>query len=148
MIPMIEKILFLKGVDLFTQIPAHELSPIAEISDEVHYAKGQSIFQEGEEGDALYVIVEGSVKVHRADAFLAALGEGQFFGEMAILDAEPRSASVTAESSLVLLRISRADFSELLDEKPEISRGILLVLTRRLRAANRHVGTGGCATSP
>jgi CRP-like cAMP-binding protein len=65
------------------------------------------------------------------------LGLKQCFGEMAILDAEPRSASITALTDLTLLKIQREDFHEILAQKPEISLGIIQVLTDRLRKANR-----------
>ena len=81
--------------------------------------------------------VDGKVKVHSGDQVFAELGTKQCFGEMAILDAEPRSASITALTDLTLLKIQREDFSEILGEKPDISRGIIKVLTGRLREANR-----------
>lgn len=137
MISTVEKVLFLKGVDLFKTIPAEELSHIAQITDEVECAPQETIFNEGDQGDAMYLIVDGKVKVHAGDKVLAELGTSQCVGEMAILDAEPRSASITALTDLTLLKINREDFSEILGEKPEISRGIIKVLTGRLREANR-----------
>ena len=137
MISTVEKVLFLKGVDLFKNIPGEELSYIAQITDEVECAPSQTIFQEGDQGDAMYLIVDGRVKVHSGDEIFAELGNNQCFGEMSILDAEPRSASITALSELILLKIQRDDFAEILAEKPDISRGIIKVLTRRLREANR-----------
>jgi CRP-like cAMP-binding protein len=136
-ISTVEKVLFLKGVDLFKTIPAEELSHIAQITDEVECAPQETIFNEGDQGDAMYLIVDGKVKVHAGDKVLAELGTSQCVGEMAILDAEPRSASITALTDLTLLKINREDFSEILGEKPEISRGIIKVLTGRLREANR-----------
>lgn len=137
MISTVEKVLFLKGVDLFKSIPAEDLSHIAQITDEVEYGVQQTIFKEGDHGDAMYLIVDGSVRVHSGEQIFAELGSKQCFGEMSILDAEPRSASVTALSELTLLKIQRDDFTEILAEKPEISQGIIQVLTRRLREANR-----------
>ena len=137
MISTVEKVLFLKGVDLFSTIPGEDLSHIAQITDEVEFAKAQHVFSEGEQGDAMYLIVEGEVKIHSNLQTLAELSSSQCFGEMAILDAEPRSATVTALSELTLLRIQRDDFHEILAEKPEISLGIIQVLTNRLREANR-----------
>jgi len=136
-ISTVEKVLFLKGVDLFRSIPGEELSHIAQITDEVEYTPEQLVFKEGEQGDAMYLIVDGTVKVHSGDHVFAELGMKQCFGEMAILDAEPRSASITSLSELTLLRIQREDFHEILAEKPEISLGIIQVLTNRLREANR-----------
>ncbi len=137
MISTIEKVLFLKGVDLFKTIPAEELSALAQITDEVEFAPDSLVFKEGDQGDAMYLIVDGHVKVHSGERVFSKLGTNQCFGEMAILDAEPRSASVTSLSELTLLKIKREDFSEILSEKPEISRGIIKVLTTRLRDANK-----------
>ena len=137
MISTVEKVLFLKGVDLFKTIAGEELSHIAQITDELECAPSQVIFKEGDQGDAMYLIVDGKVKVHSGDHVFAELGTNQCFGEMSILDAEPRSASITAMTDLTLLKIQREDFAEILAEKPEISQGIIKVLTRRLREANR-----------
>jgi CRP/FNR family transcriptional regulator, cyclic AMP receptor protein len=136
-ITTVEKVLFLKGVDLFGSIAGEELSHIAQITDEVEYDHSQEIFAEGDQGDAMYLIVDGDVQVHSHGQVLAKLTTNQCFGEMAILDAEPRSADVTALSAITLLRIQRDDFHEILAEKPEISLGIIQVLTNRLREANR-----------
>ena len=137
MISTLEKVLFLKGVDLFQDIPGEELSHIAQITDEVEFAPQQTVFTEGEQGDAMYLIVDGHVKVHSGEQIFAELGPRQCFGEMAILDAEPRSASVTALDELSLLKILREDFHEILAQKPQIALGIIQVLTHRLRDANR-----------
>jgi CRP/FNR family cyclic AMP-dependent transcriptional regulator len=136
-ISTVEKVLFLKGVDLFKNIPGEELTHIARITDEVEYGTESTVFAEGDQGDAMYLIVEGNVRVHAGSQQLAELGTKQCFGEMSILDAEPRSASVTALSELILLKIQNSDFGEILNEKPEISQGIIKVLTRRLREANK-----------
>jgi CRP-like cAMP-binding protein len=137
LISTVEKVLFLKGVDLFGTIAGEELSSIARIADQVDVEPNQLVFKEGDEGDAMYLIVGGKVKVHAGDHVFAELGERQVFGEMSLLDAEPRSASITALTDLTLLKIARDDFTEILAEKPEIAQGILKVLTRRLREANR-----------
>ena len=95
MITTVEKVLFLKSIDLFRALPGEELAQIAEIAEEQPFAKGDPVFSEGEPGDALYLVVEGAVKVHRGDKELARLSVRDVFGEMAVLDSEPRSASVT-----------------------------------------------------
>lgn len=137
MISTVEKVLFLKGIDLFRNIPGEELAHIAQITDETEYAASEAVFHEGDQGDAMYLIIDGQVKVHSGDKIVAQLGTRQCFGEMSILDAEPRSATVTALTYLTVLRIQRDDFVEILAEKPEISLGIIKVLTHRLREANR-----------
>ena len=137
MINTVEKVLFLKSVDLFRALPGEELATIAEIAEEQPFAAGDQIFAEGEPGDALYLVVEGTVKVHKGDKALSQLGERDVFGEMAVLDAEPRSASATVVKDAVLLKIGRDDFRDVLRERPEIGMGVLQVLSRRLRASSR-----------
>jgi len=137
MITTVEKVLFLKSVDLFRALPGEELATIAEIAEEQPFAAGDQIFAEGEPGDALYLVVEGAVKVHKGDKALSQLGEREVFGEMAVLDAEPRTASATVVKDAVLLKIGRDDFRDVLRERPEIGMGVLQVLSRRLRASSR-----------
>ncbi|MHB8874769.1 MAG: cyclic nucleotide-binding domain-containing protein [Myxococcaceae bacterium] len=137
MITTVEKVLFLKSIDLFSQIPGEDLAQVALISTEESREVGEEIFAEGEAGDALYLVLDGKVRVHKQDRVIAELAERECFGEMAILDAAPRSATVTAVSDTNLLKISREDFEEILSEKPEIALGIIRVLSRRLRDAIR-----------
>ncbi|MGQ0507329.1 MAG: cyclic nucleotide-binding domain-containing protein [Myxococcaceae bacterium] len=137
MISTVEKVLFLKSIDLFSQIPGEDLAQVALISSVENRDTGDDIFAEGETGDALYLVLEGKVRIHRQDRVIAELGERECFGEMALLDTEPRSATVTALAPTQLLKISRDDFEGILTEKPEIGMGIIKVLTRRLRNAIR-----------
>jgi CRP-like cAMP-binding protein len=131
----VEKVLFLKSIDLFSQIPGEDLAQVALIATEEAREHGEEIFAEGEAGDALYLVLDGKVRVHRGDRQIAELGERECFGEMAILDASPRSATVTAVQDTNLLKISREDFQEIMSEKPEIALGIIKVLSHRLRNA-------------
>ncbi len=135
MLTTIEKVLFLKGIDLFSQIPGEDLANIALISTEEARDEGEEVFAEGDVGDALYLVLEGKVRVHRREKTIAELGEKECFGEMALLDTAPRSATVTAMTDVALLRISREEFQEIMAEKHEIAMGIIKVLTRRLRDA-------------
>jgi len=135
-ISTVEKVLFLKSVDLFAKIPGEDLAQIAGIAQEVSFEQGELIIQEGEMGDSLFLIIEGQVQVHRLGREISKLGERDAFGEMALLDHEPRSASVTAQSDVTCLKVEREDFFELMSEKIEIAHGIIRVLTHRLREAN------------
>ena len=136
MISTVEKVLFLKSVELFSQIPGEELAQIAGIAQEVHLERGELIIQEGEMGDSMFLIIEGEVMVHRLGKELTRLGERESFGEMALLDNEPRSATVSAVSDVTCLKVEREDFYELMSEKVEIGHGIIRMLTQRLREAN------------
>jgi CRP/FNR family transcriptional regulator, cyclic AMP receptor protein len=137
MLSAVEKVLFLKSIDLFSQIPGEDLAQVALISTEEQKDLGEEIFAEGESGDALFLVIDGKVRVHKQDRMIAELGERECFGEMALLDAAPRSATVTALSETNLLKITREDFEDIMSEKPEIAMGIIKVLTRRLRDAIR-----------
>jgi CRP/FNR family transcriptional regulator, cyclic AMP receptor protein len=151
MISTVEKVLFLKSIDLFSQIPGEDLSQIALITDEIQYEEGDEIFHEGDPGDTLYFVIEGKVRIHTGGGGgdeLAVLGERQVFGEMALLDSEPRSASATAIADVVLLKIHRDDFHEILAEKAEIAQGIIKVLTRRLRNTIDRRRAGGLPAAP
>ena len=153
MISTVEKVLFLKSIDLFSQIPGEDLSQIALITDEVDFDSGDEIFREGEPGQTLFFIVEGDVRIPSEGDIddLAVLSERAVFGEMSLLDSEPRSASATANSDVRCLKIEREDFNEILAEKGEIAQGIIKVLTRRLRNTleRRRSGTSGAVpTSP
>lgn len=136
MLSTIEKVLFLKSIELFSQTRGEALAEIGLIALEELHETGDEIFAEGDSGDALYLVLEGKVRVHRQGQTLAELGERECFGEMALLDSETRSANVTTMGPTGLLKISREDFQELLVEKPEIALGIIKVLTARLRRAS------------
>jgi CRP-like cAMP-binding protein len=135
MLSVVEKVLFLKSIELFSQIPGEDLAAVALIATEERRETGDEIFTEGESGDALFLVIEGMVRVHKGERVIADLGARECFGEMAVLDAAPRSAGVTALSDVTLLKIAREDFQEVMSEKPEIAQGIIAVLTRRLRTA-------------
>jgi|SRR3990172_2617416 CRP-like cAMP-binding protein len=137
MITTVEKVLFLKSVDLFSQIPGEDLAQLALITLEEARDAGEEIFAEGEVGDALYIVLDGTVRVHKGDKTIAELGARECFGEMAILDASPRSATVTTRGEVQLLKISREDFQDIMAEKHPIALGVIKVLTRRLREAIR-----------
>ncbi len=135
MLTTVEKVLFLKSIDLFRRIPGDDLARLSAITSEVAFENGELVFEAGEPGDALYLVIEGRVRVHRGERQIAELAERTCFGEMAILDSAPRSASVTCASEAVCLKIEREDFYEILGEKPEIAQGIIRVLSARLRDA-------------
>ncbi len=133
MISTVEKVLFLKSIDLFSQIPGEDLLRVAQIAEEIAFEPKETVMAEGELGDSLYLIVDGNVEVFKGDRLVVELGERECVGEMAILDSEPRSATVRAKSAVNALKIEREDFYDVMNEKTEIAQGIIKVLTRRLR---------------
>jgi CRP-like cAMP-binding protein len=133
----IERVALLKTVDIFAETPDYVLASVARIIEEVELAPGETFIQQGEVGDDMYLIIQGQVRVHNGDRTIIVLGPGESVGEFAILDPEPRSASVTAEESALLFRIDKAPFDEVMANRPEIAQGINRVLVRRLREQGR-----------
>lgn len=129
----VQKILFLRKVPLFAGMSTRELGRVAGIAEEVVVPKGEIVLKEGEFGDSMFVIVDGSVVIHRADVNLNSLKPGDYLGEMSILDGEPRSASATATSDTLLLRINQSEFHEILSSSFEAVRAIFRTLSLRLR---------------
>ncbi len=139
MLSTVEKVLLLKQIDLFTRIPGEELARIARITREVAFTAGEALIYEGDIGEAAYLIVEGSVSVQVGGKDLTTLNTNQCVGEMAILDSEPRSASVIALETVRALKIEREDFHDILNHRNDIAIGIIKVLTWRLRRQLGHV---------
>ena len=133
MLTTIEKVILLKDVELFAETPDELLAEVAGLLTEVELPAGQAVFQKGDPGDSLYIVVSGRVRVHDGDYMLNVLGESEVFGEMALLEPEPRMAGVTTETDALLLRLDGEPFFELIDTRSEVARGIIRVLSRRLR---------------
>jgi CRP/FNR family cyclic AMP-dependent transcriptional regulator len=136
----------LKKVPLFSQLAPSELDRVADISRERAYPRNSVILFEDDPGDALYVVAQGQVKVvligeDGREVILSVMGEGEFFGEMALVDDEPRSAHVIAMEDSTLLVIRREDFQGILKQTPGIALALLRELSRRLRRVDEKVGS-------
>ena len=132
-----ERILFLRSVPLFADIDGNDLQWINEITREKKYKAGQTVFRENDVGDSLYIIISGSVRVLKGDnqVILQILEERETFGEMSILDQEPRSATVEVQKDATLLAIKRDDFQRLLLARPQLAFSLFRTISRRLREA-------------
>lgn len=128
-----ERILFLRSVAIFADVDGADLQWINEITRERKVRKGQVVFHENDVGDAMYLILSGQVRVSRGATNLELLGERDCFGEMSILDNEPRSATVRATQDSVMLAIKRDDFQRLVLARPQISFSLFRTISRRLR---------------
>ncbi len=142
MIPLIEKVMILKGSEFFRNFPGSDLAGIAALADVVYAEPGEVIFEQGAEGSAFYVVVEGAIRISRGQTDLATLGAREGFGEMAILDRETRSATATANVATTLLRLDRDSFDRAVESNPVVARGIYRVLTERLRNTLAQVAAG------
>lgn len=134
---IIDLVLALKNVSIFSEIPENIMAEVAEIIEIMEIKRGELIMKKGEIGNCMYVIREGSVKVHDGAKILAQLEKNDIVGELSLLAPVPRTADVTALEDLVLFRIDRAYFLDLLYEEPEIMNGILKVLVQRIIRLNQ-----------
>lgn len=134
MLSTFERIIILKGADLFAAVPDELLAEVAGLLVEEEHADGTTIFLKGDPGASMYLIVEGRVRIHDGPHTLNELGSRGVFGEMAVLDPAPRVASATAVGDLLLLRLESELLLDLLDRRPEIGRGLIRVMIGQLRA--------------
>jgi CRP-like cAMP-binding protein len=132
----IEKVLTLRAARMFEEAPEEVLSEVAAILEEVEVAGGHAVFAKGDAGDSMYIIAEGRMSVLEGERTVSELGEGDVFGELALLDPEPRLFTVRALEDTRLLRLDREAFLELMAGNIEIVRGVLHVLCGRLRQAD------------
>lgn len=141
---MADNIEFLRYVPIFSELDDSTLEQISKLGLRKNYTKDSVVLFEQETGSALFVIINGKVKVSRVsddgkEVILTILGDSDFFGEMAILDGLTRSANVTAMEDSELFIIQRSDFLDLLHSHPEVSIALLQELTQRLRSADMKI---------
>jgi len=127
----------LASVPLFAGLSRRHLRKLAAMAQEVHYRDGRVIVEAGETGNAFYVIVEGKAAVYRGKVPSGRprdrLGPGDFFGELALLDGGPRTATVVAQGALVVLRLRRAAFHKMITREPQVAEKIMAGLAGRIR---------------
>ena len=136
----------LKAVPLFASFPEDQLGMIATMVTRRSAARANTIMAAGDATDSLYIVLSGRLKVMMSDSdgkevILAILGPGEFFGEMGLIDDEPRSASVVTLEPCELLSIAKRDFRKCLAENFEMSMAVMRGLVRRLREADRKIGS-------
>ena len=132
-----DKIERLEAVPLFQACTRRQLRAVARIAGVFDAPADAVIIRAGEPGEEFFLIVEGTARVHVSAKKRLRLQPGDFFGEMSLLDGEPRSATVVAETPLRLLVIDRRNFSALLDQAPGLTQSLLVTLCRRVRLAER-----------
>lgn len=121
---------------LFSACTKRELQLIGRASDEVDVQAGKALTEEGKPGHEFYLILDGQASVKRGNRKVATLAAGQYFGELSLLDRGPRTATVTAETDLLLLVLGQREFNGLLDEVPGLAHKVLRTMAARLREAD------------
>jgi CRP-like cAMP-binding protein len=130
-------------VEMLNQIPIwsglsnQDLHSIVRLAKDLRYDAGEVIVKKGESGVGFYLILDGSVEVKSGETLLSKLGRGQFFGEMSVLDDEPRSADVIAVEPSRCLALTPWGFEALVSNHPKIALKMLRELVRRLRETNK-----------
>ena len=135
-VSLLERVRMLKRTTLFAETSENVLATIVLLMKEAAFEPEQEIFSKGSLGTSLFVVCEGKVGIFDGQCQLTAFGKGDFFGELALLDAEARSASAVALERVVAYRLDQADFYNVLEECPEVVRNIMRVLCQRLRRQN------------
>jgi CRP/FNR family cyclic AMP-dependent transcriptional regulator len=136
----------LRSVPLFSSVPEEQLRLLTTVVTRRSTTRGSIIMAAGDPTDSLYIILSGRLKVMMSDAdgkevILSILGAGEFFGEMGLIDDNPRSASVVAIEPCELLAITRRDFKKCMTENAEMAVAVMRGLVRRLREADRKIGS-------
>jgi two-component system, sensor histidine kinase and response regulator len=131
-----EIIPLIREIELFTNFDDNVLAILAQNMKEITVKKDETLFAKGDQENSLFIVIDGSLKVHNNDYTFTILNNKQFFGEYALIDSAQRSASVTAVSDSVLLKLSQAVFNQVMETRPELWKSVLMSLTKRLRDFN------------
>jgi CRP-like cAMP-binding protein len=132
-----QKVKLLSKVPLFAECNAKELSRIASLADEIEVDKGYVLTRQGSPGRECFVVSKGKAKCVLRGKRIATYGPGDVFGEMALLDNEPRSATITAESDMVLFVVDARSFWGLCEQVPSVTRKIMKAIAQRLRRVEK-----------
>ncbi len=129
------KLEMLSKIPLFAHCTPKELGLIGRLTDQVTADQGEVLTREGKPGREFFVVAEGKARVTIEDREIATLGPGDFFGEMAIIDQGPRSATVVAETPMRLYLVDHQPFWTMVHSSPAVAQSVMRALAQRLRAS-------------
>lgn len=130
---VIEKVILLQDVDVFAEVPTENLAVLAAVADEVSLLAGDVLYREDDPADALYMVLDGRIRLSRGDRTVVEAGPGEAFGTWALFDDAPRLTTAEAVADATLLRIDRDDFIDLMADHVRIAQGVIKTVARRLR---------------
>ena len=133
MLTTVEKVIFLQDIDIFEFTSTEDLAHIAAITDEVQFQAGETLFKEGDISDAMYMVIEGKVRLTRGDQEVMVAAKKDVFGTWALFDDEPRVVAATTLDNSLLLQIDKEDFIDLLADHVAITQSVLKTMVKRLR---------------
>lgn len=140
MLTIVEKVMLLQEVDIFKFTTTEDLAHIAAITEEVELADNQVLFNEGDIPDAMYMVIDGGVRLSRNTQEIMIAKSKDVFGTWALFDDEPQVAAAATLQESKLLRIDREDFIDLLADHVQITQGILKALVKKMRSLVGRVG--------
>ncbi len=145
----VKRLFALEGVEMFAQSDVDDVAAVAQLAREHQFRAGEVIYDEGDPGDALYVIVTGEVEAYRKGERVLTLRAREAFGDVSLLDGAPRPTKNVAKVDTSVLVIDRRDFLDLVSDRPELLKGVLRAVSRQLRevvdlaaSASQRRGTG------
>lgn len=140
---IVEKILFLKRISIFSSLSSQELRMVSQVTQEEEFEQGELLFAQGDRGDSMFFVLDGRISIFAGVPpkieVLTVFEKGDFFGEMGLFDDKPRSASAMALEPSRLLVLHKSDFRELIAEYPEVAFGIMKELNKRIRDTNQRL---------
>jgi len=137
---MLDKLAVLRTVPLFADLDERSLQAVTVLAREVTIKAGEVIMLEGEVGDGFFVIVDGTVRIDKGDRTIRSMTTGGFFGEIALLERSPRTATATAVSDVTALELRSHEFERLLDTMPAVHRRVRAAVDRRERSRDGGAG--------
>ncbi|MBW4644979.1 MAG: cyclic nucleotide-binding domain-containing protein [Goleter apudmare HA4340-LM2] len=136
MLTSVDRLLFVRRVPIFKELRDDFIVRLASVMDELTFPANYAIFKQGEEGRSLYIVASGRVKVHIGEKQLAEVDKGKYFGELAVFDTQPRSASATTLEPCECLELTQEQLYDAIEETPEIAVNIIRELSRLIRQLN------------
>ncbi len=133
MLTVIEKVLFLKDIDFFRNTATDDLAHVASITEEVRYEADSEVFKQGSVSDAMYLVVQGRVRLIHGNQEVQIAEPKNVFGMWALFDDEPRIVTAQTIEACIFLKLERDDFFELLSDHPKITQALLKTISKRLR---------------
>ncbi|HUF55401.1 MAG TPA: cyclic nucleotide-binding domain-containing protein [Thermohalobaculum sp.] len=133
----------LREMELFARVDDRQIRAVAMMGEELSFRDGERLFEQGDEGDAAYVVISGAVevivRVDDGERSVATLGQGEIFGEIAVLCDRPRTSAIAAKGSLVVFRLDRPVILNMLREFPDVALQMIRILGRRLELTTQRL---------
>lgn len=148
-IPLTDKILHLKNIEIFADLSVNELAAVASVTEEAAFDEMEMVFREGEIGDTLFLVLEGEVAVIKdcnaeREFELDSIGPGDYFGDMALFGDDRRSATIRVKKKARFLTLNKQELQEIVREYPQIALHVCRVLSMRIRRLHGKISDQSC----